>query len=149
LTIYLKQLQHYCAYQERCHKEVRQKLYEVGCSGTLLEEVISDLIREDYLNEERYAYQFTSGKFRMLKWGRVKITQALKANAVSAYCIKKGLTAIDESEYNQIAKNLFEKKWASLKAERSPNAKKAKARNYMLSKGYENKLVMGYINAEK
>jgi regulatory protein len=145
LTIYLKQLQYYCRYQERCHKEVRNKLLEVGCSGTLLEEVIFDLIREDYLNEERYAQHYARGKFRMLKWGKVKISQGLKANGVSEFCIKKGLQEIDDKEYKQCFEKLFDKKIESLKKERMSTAKKNKVKNYLLSKGYESNLVMGMV----
>jgi regulatory protein len=149
LTVYLKQLQNYCSYQERCHKEVRNKLLEVGCSGTLLEEVIFDLMQENYLNEERYAQHYARGKFRMLKWGKVKISQGLKANGVTEFCIQKGLQEIDDKEYKQCFEKLFEKKCESLKKERMSITKKNKVKNYLLSKGYESRMVMSAVMGMK
>ena len=95
----LAKLQRYCAYQERCHNQVRTKLIEIKCYGDTLEEVITALIQEDFLNEQRYAETFTSGKYRLKSWGRNKIIQELKKKYVSDYCIRKGLANIDETEY--------------------------------------------------
>jgi len=95
----LTKLQRYCAYQERCHNEVRSKLIEIKCYGDTLEEVISMLIQEDFLNEQRFAETFTSGKYRLKSWGRNRIKQELKKKYVSDYCIRKGLASIDEIEY--------------------------------------------------
>lgn len=91
----------YCDYQERCHQEVRSKLLELGVYGMDLEEVLTQLIQEGYLNEERFARSYTRGKFRIKKWGRQKIVRALKAKNVSEYCIRAGLEEIDEEEYYQ------------------------------------------------
>jgi len=95
----LAKLQRFCAYQERCHNEVRTKLLEIKCYGDTLEEVITALIQEDFLNEQRFAESFTSGKYRLKSWGRNKIKLELKKKYVSAYCIRKGLASIDEEEY--------------------------------------------------
>lgn len=95
----LAKLQHFCAYQERCHNEVRSKLININCFGDMLEDVIAALIQEDFLNEQRFAETFTSGKYRLKSWGRNKIRQALKKKYVSDYCIRKGLASIDEIEY--------------------------------------------------
>ena len=95
----LSKLQRYCAYQERCHNQVRTKLIEIKCYGDTLEEVISALIQEDFLNEQRFAETFTSGKYRLKSWGRNKIHQELKKKYISDYCIRKGLASIDEIEY--------------------------------------------------
>src|ERR687886_2511625 len=87
----LQKLKQYCAYQERSHYEVVQKLWDLGVRKAEHDEIVSALIEEDYLNEERFAIQYAGGKFRMLQWGRVKIKQALKQKGVSEYCIKKAL----------------------------------------------------------
>ena len=95
----LAKLQRYCAYQERCHSEVRTKLISIKCYGDQLEEVISALIQDDYLNELRFAKTYTSGKYRLKAWGRNKIIQALKKKNISEYCIRKGIESIDELDY--------------------------------------------------
>ena len=78
----LPKIKQYCAYQERCHKEVREKLYSFGLNKEEVNEIISTLINENYLNEERFAIQFAGGKFRMKQWGRIKIKMGLKAKKV-------------------------------------------------------------------
>ncbi|MBL7692576.1 MAG: RecX family transcriptional regulator [Flavipsychrobacter sp.] len=132
---------HYCKYQERCHSEVRNKLYELGFGKTDVEYQISELISAGVLNEERFARAFARGKWRMLKWGRVKITQQLKAKKVSDYCIKKGLSEIDGEEYEAILMKIAEKKAEELKKERNIRAKMAKMHRFLLQKGYEQDLV--------
>lgn len=132
---------HYCKYQERCHGEVRNKLYELGFGKTDVEYQISELISAGVLNEERFARAFARGKWRMLKWGRVKITQQLKAKKVSDYCIKKGLSEIDGEEYEAILMKIAEKKAEELKKERNIRAKMAKMQRFLLQKGYEQDLV--------
>ena len=87
----LQKLRQYCAYQERSHKEVQQKLWDLGVKRMDHDEIISTLIEEDYLNEERFAKAFAGGKFRMKDWGRKKILYALKEKGVSEYNIKKAM----------------------------------------------------------
>ena len=82
----LAKLQRYCAYQDRCHQEVRTKLIDLGVFGDTLEEIITDLIKDNFLNEERFARSYARGKFRMRKWGRIKIRQELKLRKISDYC---------------------------------------------------------------
>ena len=114
----LQKVRQYCAYQERSHHEVQQKLYELGVRKAEHDEIISTLIEEDYLNEERFAMQYVGGKFRMKDWGRKKIYYALKEKRVSEYSIKKALNQIDEEAYLAILRELAEKKYESLKGER-------------------------------
>ncbi len=136
-----QKLKHYCSYQERNHGEVKQKLYSLGLFKKEVEELISDLIQEDYLNEERYAIQFASGKFRIKGWGKQKILYALKQKGASPYCIKKALAGIDETEYLRSFNRQADKKWASLQSEKNIFAKKTKWRNHLLHKGFEPVLV--------
>ncbi len=81
----------YCIYQERAHQEVRDKLYQYGLRSIEVETIISKLIEENYLNEERFAIQYAGGKFRMKQWGKIKIKYALKAKGINDYVIKKAL----------------------------------------------------------
>lgn len=132
-----EQIKYYCAYQERSHYEVKKKLYEIGgVSPEDVEDLISILIQENYLNEERYARAYAGGRFRSKKWGKQKIIQGLKKQYVSAYCIKKGLSEIDEKDYQKTLKSLFDKKKASLKADKNKFSRMTKMRAYLVQKGY-------------
>lgn len=133
----LEKIKSYCAYQERSHKEVRSKLLELEVYGDDLENFISILIDENYLNEERYARAIARGKFRFKQWGRNKILQTLRQQEVSDYCIKKAMEEIDEDEYLDTVKKLADKKMATLTSEKNKFIKMSKLRNYLLSKGYE------------
>lgn len=141
MSDYLEKIRNYCAYQERCHSQVKTKLIELSVYGSDLEEVISQLISEDYLNEERFARAFVRGKSKIKHWGRNKIIQQLKAKGVSEYCIKKGLTELDEEEYDVIFEKHFEKKKAELSSEKNIWIKKKKILNYLLQKGFEQQLI--------
>ena len=143
----LQKLRHYCGYQERCHAEVKTKLYELGVRKADHDEIISTLIEQDYLNEERFAIAFAGGKFRMKQWGRVKIKHELKQRQVGEYSIKKALKQIDESTYKQTLHNLYEEKWDSLKNEKNRFTKQAKTRDYLMQKGYESEMIMALLNA--
>jgi regulatory protein len=135
-----QKLKHYCGYQERCHAEVKEKLYSFGLWKKDVESLISQLIEENYLNEERFAQLFAGGKFRIKQWGRVKIKHELKQKNISEYCIKKGLKEIDENEYKKTIQKLTAAKWKTLKGEKNIFIKKKKAMNYLLQKGYETDL---------
>ncbi len=105
----LAKLQRYCAYQDRCHQEVRTKLLSLKIYGDWLEEIIARLIEDDFLNEERYARSYVRGKYRIKKWGKRKILNELKLRRISPYCIKKGMTEIDPLEYRDNLYSLMEK----------------------------------------
>lgn len=133
----LQKAKHYCAYQERCHSEVKEKLYSFGLRKTDVEQLLTQLIDEDYLNEERFAVQFAGGKFRMKQWGRVKIKYELKQKGVSEYCIKKALKEIDEEAYLKTLHKLFDEKMKTLRSETNQFIRKRKLQDYLLQKGYE------------
>lgn len=136
----------YCQYQPRCHKEVRNKLYELGCTTPEVEEQLTDLVQSGLLNEEQYARAIARGKFRMKQWGRRKIVEQLKMQQVSDYCIKKGLAEIDEDEYLHTLKSLAEKKLKELKSEKNIFIRKQKMYRYLVQKGYESGLANEAIN---
>lgn len=146
----LQKLRHYCAYQERCHSEVKEKLYSFGLRKQQVEESISQLIEEDYLNEERFAIQFAGGRFRMKQWGRVKIQYELKQKQVSVYCIKKALQQFDEADYQKTLEKLTRDKWDSVKgAGVNQFVKMSKTTDYLLQKGYESGLIRQEIEKLK
>lgn len=143
----LQKAKQYCAYQERCHSEVKEKLYSFGLHKKEVEESLSNLIEENYLNEERFAIQYAGGKFRIKQWGRVKIKYSLKQKQVSEYCIKKALAVINETEYNKTLQKLADQKLKTLKAEKNIFIKKRKLQDHLLQKGFEINLVRGLIAA--
>lgn len=131
----------YCQYQDRCQKEVRNKLYENGARKDEVEELLMELIGSKLIDEERYARNFARGKFRIKNWGRRKIVYELKQDQISDYCIKKGLSEIDEDEYVQTLERLAERKMPDIKKEQNVFARRAKLQRYLTQKGYENELV--------
>lgn len=134
----------WCAYQDRCQQEVRDKLYSWGLSEEEVENVISELISRTFIDEERFAIAFAGGKFRIKKWGRVKIRLELKRKRISDYCIRKGMAAIDGDDYMETLRKLAEKKIRETK-EKHPLKKKYKVMTYLISRGFENDLVRDVI----
>jgi regulatory protein len=140
----IQKLKHYCAYQERCHSEVKEKLYGLGVWKKEHDEIIASLIEENYLNEERFAIAFAGGKWRIKQWGRVKIKYELKQKQVSEYCIKKAMKQIEEEEYLKVLDKLAKEKYASLKSEQYLIRKK-KVLDYLIGKGFESSLAMAAL----
>jgi regulatory protein len=132
----LKKLQRYCAYQDRCHQEVRSKLLDLGLYGDDLEEVITDLIADNFLNEERFARSYARGKFRMKQWGRVRIKRELKQRDISDYCIRKALEEIEEPTYQATLQQVLEKRLPVIKETRPYQIRK-KLADYAVRRGYE------------
>lgn len=136
----LKKLRYYCAYQERCHEEVRTKLLSLKIYGEGLEEIINKLIEEDFLNEERFAKAYAGGKFRMKKWGRGKIIQGLRTHQISEYCINQGLKEIENDDYNATLEKLT---YSTINKYRTNNLfeTKSKVAKYLIGRGFESELV--------
>ncbi len=143
-----QKLKHYCGYQERNHSEVKEKLYSFKLRKVEVEELISRLIEEDYLNEVRYAEHFAGGKFRIKQWGRVKIKYELQQKRVSEYCIKKAMMVIDEDAYEQTLQKLFAAKLKTLKSETNHFIRKRKLQDYLLQKGYERNLIQQLLQKD-
>jgi regulatory protein len=141
----LQKAKHYCAYQERCHSEVRDKLYSFNLRRNEVEQLLTQLIEENYLNEERFALAYASGKFRIKHWGKEKIKYALKQKHVSDYCIRKALASISNTDYNKTFNSIADKKLAALKSEKNIFIKKKKIRDFLQQKGFEIKLINEYL----
>ena len=137
-------IRHFCAYQERAQQEVRDKLYELGMTKPEVEEILADLISENFLNEERFANSFAGGHFRIKSWGRLKINHALYQKKVSAYNIKMALKTIDEADYLAKLENLATKKWKSLKGERGLS-RMSKTQAFLHQRGFEPALIQPII----
>lgn len=130
----------FCAYQERSHYEVTQRLAEWGIYGIDAQEILLQLIEQNYLNEERFAIAFAGGKFRVKQWGRVKIKLELKQHKVSDYCINKALSEIDDDAYMKTLEEELIQKWNKTK-DANILSKRAKVARYLLSRGFEQDLI--------
>jgi|TARA_B110000211_G_C13813966_1_gene436195 regulatory protein len=146
-SIATEKLKKYCAYQERSHKEVVDKLYKLGLYKNEVDQVLISLIQDDFLNEERFAQAFVSGKFRIKRWGRVKIKSHLKQKHISDYCIKKGMQEIDETEYFETLHYWLERKEREVEEE-NEFKKKGKIAAFLIQKGFESNLVWEALRKE-
>jgi regulatory protein len=135
-----EKIQAYCAYQERCHMEVTMKLKSWGLIQEAIDLLIIELIQFNFLNEERYARSFTSGKFRIKKWGKLKIRMALKKREVYFKCIDLAMLEIDDKTYLNTLKELLQKKNDVLK-ETNSYKRKMKLIRYLVTRGYEYDLI--------
>ncbi len=145
----LNKLKHFCGYQERSHSDVKQKLYSFGLHKNEVEELISRLIEEGYLNEERFALQFASGKSRIKGWGIQKIRYELRQKGISEFCINKALNALDRAEYESDFRRQAAKKWTSLRSEKNIFVRKSKLQQFLLNKGFEPALIKTWSNPEE
>ncbi|TFV95922.1 RecX family transcriptional regulator [Algoriphagus kandeliae] len=136
----------FCAYQERCVWDVRRKLFEKGISGEKEEELINFLLKEKFLDEERFARAFARGKFRLKKWGRNRIRMEMKMRQIPESLIRKGLAEIDPVEYYDTLLGETEKKWEKTK-EPDPYKKRFKVVGYLMQRGFEQDLIQEAIES--
>lgn len=136
-----------CAYQERSQQEMRDKLYEWGLFPDAVESIIARLISENFLNEERFAKAFAGGKFRIKKWGRIKIKIELKKRKISDYCIRKAMQEINDADYIKTLKSLIIKKSKEIKGGKE-HIRKYKIAKYVASRGFEQDLIWDVLKME-
>ena len=136
----LKKAASWCAYQERSQQEVRDKLYEWNMFANEVEDIISTLIIENFLNEERFAFAYVSGKFNIKKWGKIKIRQRLRFKRVPEKIIIKALNSIDDENYMATLQEIYEKK-QRVEGEKNKLKRRFKILKYLQSKGFENDLI--------
>lgn len=141
----LVKLQKYCSYQDRCHKEVAQKLKEMQMISQASEQIILKLIEGNFLNEERFAMAYVRGKFRIKKWGKQRLVSELKQRQISKYIINKAINQISEDDYKTTFEVLAERKATSLLG-KSKLKKKKKLADYLLYRGWESHLVYEKVN---
>lgn len=133
-------LKKYCSYQERCHKEVRMKLNEMRMIPEAIDHIIVELIKDDYLNESRFAQSFVRGKFRIKKWGKQRLVSELRKRDISSANINRALKEINEEEYYKTFDQLARKRFNSLNSGKCELNKK-KLTNYLLYRGWESQMV--------
>lgn len=135
-----KKLESYCAYQDRCHKEVISKLRDMGMIPIAIYEILGHLIKENFLNEERFARSFARGKFNIKKWGRNRIVNELKQRGITKYNLTLALKEIEEDDYLETLELLAEKRLGQL-TETNVFKKRKKLADYLLYRGWESPLV--------
>ncbi|MEJ2584932.1 MAG: regulatory protein RecX [Robiginitalea sp.] len=136
-----KRMQRFCTFRERCHQEVVLKLREMHMIPQAIDTIVVDLIEEGFLNEERFAKEFTRGKFRQKHWGKTRIRRALQQREISDYLIRKALDEIDQEAYLSSFDALAEKRWSELKTEKDLQRKRKKLVDYLLYRGWEAEMV--------
>ena len=145
VKIIKEKIRHYCAIMDRCQYQVITKLKSYGLSDVLADEILIELIQNKYLDEERFARSFCSGKFKIKRWGRNKIAFELSKLKVPKSCISQAMLEIDDVDYNDVIKHLVNKKMALLK-HKNTYVRKKKVVDYLLRKGYESELVWSYVH---
>lgn len=140
ISAYYSKAASYCSIAERCEQEIIEKMAKWGTPEDEQQAIINKLIEDDFLNERRYATAFARDKFRFNKWGRIKISYALKLKGISSHNIREGLSAIDEYIYRQTIKKLTVAKQKSIK-DASPSVVYVKTLKYLISKGFESDII--------
>lgn len=138
----LAKLEHFCAYRERCPKEVRAKLAELGLKGGDAEQIFEVLREDGFFNEERFALAFAGGKFRVNHWGRVRIRLELRTRDIAPDVVQQALDSIDEQEYLKLIKQLLEKKRRQYEGDEHAREKAAAS---LIRAGFEQELVFRYL----
>ncbi len=136
-----RRIERYCAYQERCHEEVRKKLFEMRMIPQAIDEIIVHLLEHDFLNEERFAKAFVRGKFNHKFWGKQRLIGELKQRQISTFNIKIGLLEITEESYISVFDMLSRKRNEQLQQEKNKFKKRKKLADYLLYRGWEGNLV--------
>lgn len=139
-------LQRYCSYQERCHKEVRQKLKEMRMIPEAIDPIVVSLIEQNYLNESRFAKTFVSGKFRIKKWGKHRLILELRKRDIGKFNINEAIAEIDPNEYIEVFNDLAKKRLLQIKETHKLKRKK-KLVDYLLYRGWESHLVYDKANS--
>ena len=135
-----KKLEYYCAYQERCHKEVKQKLQKMNMIPEAIDVIIVHLIKHNFLNEERFTKAFVRGKFNIKKWGKYRLTLELKKKDISKANINQAINEIEDENYYKTFNDLAEKHFLTL-TDKNKFKKKKKLVDYLLYRGWESHLV--------
>ena len=143
----LAALQQFCAYQERCYQDVREKIRSWEVSHEDGEELISALVKENFLNEERFAKAFAGGKFRIKKWGWVKIKYELIQRGISNYCLQQAAKEIDPEIYRQSLTKLLLEKAKKLQGPAASFKKEQALVAFAVGKGYEAALAKSIVSS--
>lgn len=143
-----QKLVNYCVYQDRCHAEVEQKMRDFLLIPEAKDEIFLYLIKENYLNEERFTRSYIRGKFYIKSWGRNKIRQNLKFKGISEKLILKCFNEIDENDYNKAIAKIWENYYEKQKGLKEYQ-KKSKTIKYLMSRGFEYETILEHLSDMK
>lgn len=146
LTEAIKKLEYYCSYQDRCTSQVASKLKEMKISLEAIDTITATLIKNDFLDDERFACNFARGKFRIKKWGKVRISRELRLRSISQSGVKKALDQIEDTLYLKTFDDLAQHKWKQIR-EKNIQKKKRKLADYLLYRGWESHIVYDKVHA--
>ncbi len=143
--IALEKAKKHCAYSERCHFDMRMKLREWNVDEKTSEWIISSLIEDGFINEERFAINYSRGKLTQNGWGKNKIKYALRQKKISDFLIKKALSEISEETYLAIIEHEAQRKVtvSMLNNRQEFN----KVLQYLIQKGFESEISTQILNA--
>ena len=144
----LQKIRNYCSYQERCISEVEEKLKSLAVQKHKIPGIINQLQKDGYLSEERFVRAYAGGKFRLNKWGRIKIEFEMKIRGIPELMIQEGMAEIDENEYLQTLKELMIHKYNEIKSDKNVNIRE-KILNFAYGKGYEMEFIIRFLKEMK
>lgn len=139
----LRRIMHYCAYQERCTFEVKNKLKELKVKPQLIPTILEQLKDDHFIDDERFCKIFARGKFKHTKWGKLKIQAALRQKMIPEHLIEVGLNEISDEEYKRLLLDLYNNK---VKRKKPNQEEKVKAMQYLASKGFEKEMILTCVN---
>jgi regulatory protein len=142
----LARMEHYCAYRERCHREVVEKLREMRMIPEAIDTIVVKLIEENFLNESRFANAFVNGKFQQKGWGKIRLRRELRQRDISEFLIREALSGISDDAYRERFVNLAEKRWDALKNEGESLRRKKKFVDYFMYRGWESERIYQYLD---
>lgn len=140
-----RKLEHYCVYQDRCHQEVEKKLYDYALIVEAREHILLHLLEHNFLNEERFSKSFARGKFRIKKWGKLRIVRELRQRNISAYNIRTALKEIDDEDYINTLYAIVGHKSETIN-ESNIYKKKKKIIDHLRYRGYETDVIFKAVN---
>jgi len=130
-------IKNYCAYQDRCHYDVTNKLYKLGATSYQVDDIIMELMEESFLNEQRYSDNYVKGKLFNNLWGFNKIRQNLKQKRVTSMCIEESISKIDHNDYLDVCRKVIKKR---------NDSNVYKLKNYLISRGFEYSIIDEVVN---
>jgi regulatory protein len=140
-----RKIEQYCVYQDRCHKEVEQKMKDYNLIPEAKEMILLSLMKDNFLNEERFSKSFARGKFRIKSWGKQRIVRELKFRDISAYNIKTALKEIEDEEYIATIYRVTENR-NNVISEPNTYKRKKKLIDFLMRKGFESELIFKTVN---
>ncbi|MGQ9619551.1 MAG: regulatory protein RecX [Bacteroidales bacterium] len=144
----LKELMKLCANREYCRQDIDCRLEKKGMEISDRVKILNLLVRDRFIDEERYSAAFVRDKFRYNRWGKVKIAAVLRTKGINENTIQQALGLIDKDEYKETLKRLVETHKKSVRAKNAYEMK-GKLFRFAVSRGFESNLVYDVLDNDK